>query len=170
MLLLCACTNAAEPQGMVLTKEQQRLAQTNPCLALSTIENGFEIRAYGEGEGFSQSDAYLAARTNAESELLRKINDLRKPFDLKDKSSKKSKKIKKSKVKDIKLPESAYYASGSLRGTRPVLVKYHTTPTSSVCRICLAMPFDNITPPELTKQQKRKLIRGIRLRLIKADE
>ncbi len=154
MLLLCACTNAAEPQGMVLTKEQQRLAQTNPCLALSTIENGFEIRAYGEGEGFSQSDAYLAARTNAESELLRKINDFAKQYTQGDKPSKKSKKSKKSKGKDIKLPESAYYASGSLRGTRPVLVKYHTTPTSSVCRVCLAMPIENVVKLPLANQSQ----------------
>lgn len=174
ILLLCACSNTPESQAqsVMLSKKQQRLAQTNPCLALATIKNGFEIRAYGEGSGLQQSDAYTEARINAESELMRKINDLTKPFDLKDKSSKKSKKIKngkKSKGTNIKLPESAYYASGSLRGTRPVLVKYHTTPTSSVCRICLAMPFDNITPPEPTKQQKRKrdfLMKRLRIKLV----
>lgn len=165
LILLCACSNVAGQQGVILSKRQQLVAQENPCLALSTIENGFEIRAYGEGDGFDQSAAYAEARLNAEAELLREINKLQQ-LSKKVATSKKSRRIKAGKrskrdVQPAKLPESTYYASGALYGTRPILVKYHYSESSVVCRICLAMPIENITafapiiPQQPSKHWKR---------------
>ena len=87
-------------------------------MALSTIENGFEIRAYGEGDGFDQSAAYAEARLNAEAELLREINKLQQPSQ-KVATSKKSRRIKAGKrskrdVQPAKLPESTVLCIGSI--------------------------------------------------------
>lgn len=161
ILLLCACSNTpkSQAQSVMLSKEQQRLAQTNPCLALATIENGFEIRAYGEGSGLQQSDAYTEARINAESELLRKIDNLRKLPDTKKESKKGRKRRRKAKEQPQPKVENGSYLSELLRGTRPVLVKYHYSESGVMCRICLAIPIENIVlsaPGNISTKESKK--------------
>lgn len=147
VLILVGISANAEAQNYILNKEQQRLAQANPCLALATIENDYELRAYGEGRGWSQSDAYAEARIMAETQLLQKINDYNAQRNSATKKGKKGRKANKSAKKLLKQARQitqVTYVSGMLCGTRPILVKYQVVESMVECRVCLSMPIVNI--------------------------
>ena len=142
---MSACAKASNKQGAQLTPEQQRMAQENPCKFLSTLGGESELRAYGEGTGIDQWSAYTDARINAESVLLRMVNgwanDNINGIISNDWEAPKSKRAKRSKrkAKGEEPVQTVYFVEGSLRGARPILVKYHTVNSVVVCRVCLSI-------------------------------
>ena len=145
VLIMSACANASNKQNAQLTPEQQIMAQENPCKFLSTFGGETELRAYGEGVGIDQWAAYTEARIKAESELLRMVNGWTndKIDSIKantwDTPKNKKKRSKRKTKRGEPVVETLYFMEGSLRGVRPILVKYHPMNSLVLCRVCLSI-------------------------------
>ena len=152
----------------ILRQEQMKMAQENPCQYLAMQWGDDEIRAYGVATGFDEEAARLAARMNAENELINIMNLYAEDFTQRTSIGTQANGV--NRQERVTQQDQIRFAEGDLKGVQVVLIKCAPANNGVECRICVKINATAAANAVLSQAEAKQLIKNAEEFRIQANE
>ncbi len=140
----------------ILRQEQMRLAQEDPVQYLSLQWGDNEIRAFGVGTGFDEEAARIAARMNAENELINIMNLYAEDFTQRTNIGTQVNGV--NRQERVTQQDQIRFAEGDLKGVQIVLIKCTPVNNGVECRVCLKINATAAANAVLAQAEAKQII------------
>ena len=152
----------------ILRQDMMKMAEENPCQYLAMQWGYNDIRAYGVATGFDEEAARLAARTNAENELLNIMNLYAEDFVRRTSIGTQLNGV--NRQERVTQQDQIRFAEGDLKGVKVILIKCADVSNGVECRICVSIDAAAAANAVLNQAQAKQLIDNAEEFRIQADE
>ena len=152
----------------ILRQDMMKMAEENPCQYLAMQWGDNDIRAYGVATGFDEEAARLAARMNAENELLNIMNLCAEDFARRTSIGTQLNGV--NRQERVTQQDQIRFAEGDLKGVKVILIKCANVSKGVECRICVSIDAAAAANAVLNQAQAKQLIDNAEEFRIQADE